>query len=124
MSEQREYTPEQEAQITQRIGYAFDFLSDVLENPAILSEIPDGATLRFSEVVVNGVTCHLTAFRAKTPGEPAQWFARVTSPPAVAAAPLLHVHRGFAAAEDALQAQAQALIAAAAGDGATASSAA
>ncbi len=81
MSEHRTYTPDQEAQITQRIGQAFDFLSDVLADPSILDDIPTESTLHFSEVLIGDTVFHLTAYPdAPTAYWPVRWTARVTGP--------------------------------------------
>jgi hypothetical protein len=70
-------TPEQAAMIDQRLGQAFAFLRDVLDNPGVLEEIPDGAMLRHRDVVLpeTGVYVRLTAYR--TEGAP-HWSATVT----------------------------------------------
>lgn len=87
MSDQHPYTPEQEAQITQRIGQAFDFLSDVLADPSILDDIPTGATLRFGEVLIGKTVVHLTAYlESSSQAIGDQWTARVTAPAEWAAA--------------------------------------
>lgn len=83
MTPQRIHSPAEAAQISERIGQAFDFLLDVLADPAIVDDIPDGSTLRFSEVMIGEVTFHLTAFLGENPPWP--WTARVTAPPELAA---------------------------------------
>ena len=67
----------QAAVIDQRIEQGFAFLRDALDRPELLTEIPDGATLRFRDVALDreqGVV-RLTAYQA--PGMPG-WAATIT----------------------------------------------
>jgi hypothetical protein len=67
----------QAAVIDQRIEQGFAFLRDVMDRPELLTEIPDGATLRFRDVALDRehVVVHLTAYQA--PAMPA-WAATIT----------------------------------------------
>jgi hypothetical protein len=73
-----ELTEGQVATIERRLDQAFAFFRDVLENPELLEEIPDGSTLRFSEVMIGDVTFQLTAYPDIGPNW--VWTAKVTGP--------------------------------------------
>ncbi|MDQ2651959.1 MAG: hypothetical protein M3Z20_02845 [Chloroflexota bacterium] len=74
----RELTPEQEATIDQRLDQAAVFMQDVLDDPAILTDIPDGSVLRFSNVTIGSVDFRLTAYADSNASH--NWTARVTGP--------------------------------------------
>ena len=67
---------ERAARITKRIGETFDFARDVLDDPSILDEIPDGAEIEIRHVTVSGQTYHIVAFRSEF--GPERWVARTT----------------------------------------------
>jgi hypothetical protein len=64
--------------IDERLGQAFAFLRDVLDNPAITAAIPTGSTLRHREIEIEDRRYRLTAYR--TP-RMRQWAARLTAGP-------------------------------------------
>lgn len=74
----RELTPEQEATIDQRLDQAAVFMQDVLDDPAILADIPDGSVLRFSNVTIGSVDFRLTAYADSHVSH--TWTALVTGP--------------------------------------------
>lgn len=74
----RELTPEQEATIDLRLDQAAVFMQDVLDDPAILTDIPDGSVLRFSNVTIGNVDFRLTAYADSNSSQ--NWTARVTGP--------------------------------------------
>ena len=76
MSDRRNIDPEEAAEVTRRIGQAFDFAQDMIDDPSVLQQIPDGSTLRFGGVDVAGVHVRLTASRRS--GIDQVWTARVT----------------------------------------------
>jgi hypothetical protein len=78
MSHLQRIDPAQAAIITKRLGQAFDFVRDMLADPASLDEIPTGAELVFRDVQVGDVQFHLTAY-VSPPGSN-RWIARVTGP--------------------------------------------
>jgi hypothetical protein len=63
--------------IDQRIRQSFAFAQDVVENPSILEEIPDGSTLAFLDTETAGSHVRLTASRRANID--AKWTARATS---------------------------------------------
>lgn len=65
------------AQITERIGETFDFMRDVLDDPAILDEIPDGAEIELRNVTIGDHAYRIVAYRSES--EPNRWLARTTS---------------------------------------------
>ena len=67
------------AQITERIGETFDFMRDVLDDPAILDEIPDGAEIELRNVTVGEQAYRIVAYRAES--GPERWVARTTGQP-------------------------------------------
>jgi hypothetical protein len=67
---------ERAAQITKRIGETFDFARDVLDDPSILEEIPDGAEIELRQVVISGQTYNIVAYRSEA--GPERWIARTT----------------------------------------------
>lgn len=67
---------ERMAQITERIGETFDFARDVLDDPTILDEIPDGAEIELRHVTIHDQTYHVVAYRAGAESE--RWVARTT----------------------------------------------
>jgi hypothetical protein len=73
-----ELTEEHVATIERRLDQAIAFFRDVLENPALLEEIPDGSTLRFSDAVIEDVAFRLTAYPDAGPNW--AWTAKVTGP--------------------------------------------
>ena len=73
-----ELSDERIATIELRLDQAFAFCRDVLENPALLEEIPDGSTLRFSDVIIEDAVFHLTAYPDTGPNW--MWTAKVTGP--------------------------------------------
>lgn len=74
----RELTPEQEATIDQRLDQAGAFMQDVLVDPGILTDIPDGSVLRFSNVTIGDISFRLTAYADSNDAH--HWTARVTGP--------------------------------------------
>ncbi len=67
---------ERAAQISERIGETFDFMRDVLDDPSILEEIPDGAQIELRNVVIGEQVYHIVAFRSEN--NPDRWVARTT----------------------------------------------
>ena len=76
MSDPNAIDRERAAQITQRIGETFDFARDVLNDPTILDEIPDGAEIVNRNVTVQDQVYHIVAYRDDRERE--QWIARTT----------------------------------------------
>lgn len=76
MSNNYGFDPTQTALISERIGHAFDFGADVLRNPQILDDIPDGAEITFRSVAVQQHVYHVIAYLAER--EPDRWMARTT----------------------------------------------
>lgn len=74
----RELTPEQEVMIDHRLDQAFAFIRDVIDDPVILEEIPDGSQLRFLDVTIGEVVVRLTAYPEAGPSW--SWTARITGP--------------------------------------------
>ncbi|MDQ3225285.1 MAG: hypothetical protein M3Q50_01460 [Chloroflexota bacterium] len=64
------------AQITERIGETFDFARDVLTDPSILEEIPDGVEIELRTVSIHEQIYHIVAYRSEN--EPECWIARTT----------------------------------------------
>ena len=64
------------AQITERIGETFAFMHDVLDDPAILDAIPDGAEIELRNVTIGEHAYRIVAFRSET--HPEHWLARTT----------------------------------------------
>lgn len=85
MNEHRTFTQEEKTQISERISQSFAFLRDVLNDPAILEEIPSGSTLLFRDVVIGSITFHLVAHPDDE--HEGRWIARITAPAAFAAEP-------------------------------------
>jgi hypothetical protein len=79
------------AQIDQRLGQAFDFLRDVIDDPDILENLPDGSQLAFRDEEIDGYHLRLTAAcRVNTDRE---WTARVTGLAEIPeASPEPHLH--------------------------------
>lgn len=73
-----ELTKEQIATIELRLDQAFAFFRDVVDDPAILEEIPGGSTLRFRDVTLGEEMIRLTAY--PDAGPTWSWTARVTGP--------------------------------------------
>jgi hypothetical protein len=67
---------ERAALISQRIGETFDFVRDVIEDPAILEEIPDGSEIDIRHVMIDSHVYHIVAFRSESDSE--RWIARTT----------------------------------------------
>jgi hypothetical protein len=67
--------PDQAERITREIAQTFEFLGDVIDNPRILGQIPDGSALSFRDVHIEGHAFRLTAYRSP---RMRQWAARVT----------------------------------------------
>ena len=76
MSRQRHLDPEQIAKINERIRETFDFARDVIDDPTILEEIPDGAELDTRHVIIDPHVYHIVAFRSDR--DPDIWVARTT----------------------------------------------
>lgn len=76
MSTPHAINDKQAEQITKRIGETFDFARDVLDDPSILEEIPDGAEINIRHVAVSGHTYHIVAYRSES--GPERWVARTT----------------------------------------------
>jgi hypothetical protein len=76
MSDATEFNAEQAAQITERIGETFDFVRDVLNDPTILEDIPDGANLDLRNVTIQDHIYHIVAYPAA--GGTNRWIARTT----------------------------------------------
>lgn len=67
------------AQITERIGETFAFLHDVLDDPAILEEIPNEAEIDLRNVTIGEQAYHIVAYRSES--DPERWIARTTGRP-------------------------------------------
>ncbi|MGH8010683.1 MAG: hypothetical protein ACREQ3_27130 [Candidatus Binatia bacterium] len=76
MSDSNGIGREKSAQITERIGETFDFARDVLNDPTILEEIPDGAEIGLRNVTIQEQIYHIVAYRPE--GESNRWVARTT----------------------------------------------
>jgi hypothetical protein len=76
VSNRHEFDPAQTDLITERIRHSFDFGADVLRNPQILDDIPNGAELTFRSVEVHQHLYHIIAYLAEQ--EPDRWTARTT----------------------------------------------
>jgi hypothetical protein len=74
----KDLTPEQIATIDQRLDQTIAFIRDVVDDPVILEEIPDGSTLRFLDVTIGDNAIRLTAYPDAGPAW--SWTARVTGP--------------------------------------------
>ncbi|MFN8591647.1 MAG: hypothetical protein U0031_09335 [Thermomicrobiales bacterium] len=71
-----ELNDEQVARIDQNLALGFDFLRDVLHDPALTDDIPTGSTLAFRSFRLQpGVELRVTAFRAP---RSRRWGVRVT----------------------------------------------
>lgn len=64
------------ALIDQRLGQAHDFMRDVIDDPRLLTVIPDGSTLFIRNVEIPGRQIRLVAY--KVPGSGHKWAARLT----------------------------------------------
>lgn len=76
MSQHDDIDDAQAALIDKRIGYAFDFIGDVIDDPRLLDAIPDGSRLAFRDVVLGGFSFRLTAYLP--PEARDRWSALVT----------------------------------------------
>ena len=76
MRERNAIDDKRAAQITERIGETFAFMRDVLDDPAILEEIPDGAEIELRNVTIGEHGYHIVAYRAES--NPERWLARTT----------------------------------------------
>jgi hypothetical protein len=76
MSNHPDIDPRREAEITKRLGQAFDFIRDAIESPQTLENIPDGSRLAFRDTEAAGYLLRLTA--ARRPDGDAEWTARIT----------------------------------------------
>ena len=76
MNDRNAIDPERAAQITERIGETFAFMRDVLDEPAILEEIPDGAEIEIRQVTISGQVYRIVAYRSES--GPERWIARTT----------------------------------------------
>jgi hypothetical protein len=65
--------------VDRRLAQGFQFMRDVLENPALNELIPDSVELVFRDVPVGEVDVRLTAYPA--PNGAHRWEARITGPP-------------------------------------------
>jgi hypothetical protein len=70
--------------IEQRIDQAFAFMYDVIDDPDVLEEIPDGSRLEFRDIDCQGIRLRLTAY--PSPDRAGWWIARITGPAEIAAA--------------------------------------
>jgi hypothetical protein len=64
--------------VDRRLAQGFQFMRDVLENPALNELIPDSAELVFRDVPIGEVDVRLTAYLA--PDGADRWEARITGP--------------------------------------------
>jgi hypothetical protein len=64
--------------VDRRLAQGFQFMRDVLENPALNELIPDSAELVFRDVPIGEVDVRLTAYPA--PDGADRWEARITGP--------------------------------------------
>ena len=62
MIDHDDMTPAQAAQIEKRIGQAFDFVRDVIDDRRTLEEIPNGSRLAFRDIVIQQTRIRLTAY--------------------------------------------------------------
>lgn len=76
MSDSNAINRERTAQITERIGETFDFARDVINDPTILDEIPDGAEIGLRNITIREQIYHVVAYHAES--EPERWVARTT----------------------------------------------
>ena len=76
MSERNSIDDRRSAQITERIGETFDFMRDVLDDPAILDEIPAGAEIELRTVTIGDHAYRIVAYRSESDRE--RWIARTT----------------------------------------------
>ena len=76
MSERNTIDDKRAAQITERIGETFDFMRDVLDDPSILEEIPDGAEIDVRNVTIGEHAYRIVAYRSES--TPERWIARTT----------------------------------------------
>ncbi len=76
MSERNAIDGKRAALITERIGETFDFMRDVLDDPTILEEIPDGAEIELRNVAIGEHPYRIVAYRSE--GNPERWIARTT----------------------------------------------
>jgi hypothetical protein len=67
---------EQAAQIDRRLAQGFNFMRDVIDDPRLLTVVPDGSTLFFRDVEIPGRQIRLVAY--KVPGSAHTWAARLT----------------------------------------------
>jgi hypothetical protein len=74
--------PARAALIDRRIAQTFAFLRDVIEEPQLLEDIPEGSELRFRDVVWHQTEVRLTAHPSKD--YPGYWTARITGPASIA----------------------------------------
>jgi hypothetical protein len=66
----------QAALIDKRLAQTHDFMRDVIDDPRLLTVIPDGSTLLFRDVEIPGHRIRLVAYRL--PGPEGRWAARMT----------------------------------------------
>jgi hypothetical protein len=64
--------------VDRRLAQGFQFMRDVLENPALNELVPDSAELFFRDVPIREVDVRLTAYPA--PFGAGRWEARITGP--------------------------------------------
>ena len=76
MSQRNAIDDKRAAQITERIGETFEFMRDVLDDPAILEEIPDEAEIELRNVTIGERAYRIVAYRSES--SPERWFARTT----------------------------------------------
>lgn len=76
MCEQNSIDPARAALISHRIGQTFSFMRDVIDDPRLLTLVPDGSTLFFRDIEIPGHQLRLVAYKA--PGSAEKWAARLT----------------------------------------------
>jgi hypothetical protein len=76
MNEPHDIDEEQAAVIDKRLGQAFGFMRDVIDDPRTLEVIPSGSQLTFRDVEIADRRFRLVAYRL--PGSEARWAARLT----------------------------------------------
>lgn len=76
MSQHDDIDDARAALIDQRIGQAFDFLADVIEDARLLDVVPDGSRLAFRDVAIGEFRFRLAAYQAPDAGD--GWSALVT----------------------------------------------
>jgi hypothetical protein len=66
MSDNDDIDSARAAQITLRIGQAFEFVGHAIDDPRMIEEIPSGSVLMFRDVVIGDTELHLAAYAPTT----------------------------------------------------------